>query len=140
VLVIITGTELFTGNVLFMTVGLLSRTTKISRALLNLALSFVGNWVGCVVYAFLSVYVSDMNSYSNNFWSNMIFKKILDQGWGEYLVRGVFCNILVCAACFLSLASETIEGKILGIWWPIFAFVAMGEKSLSHKQAHFRQS
>lgn len=40
--------------------------------------------------------------------------------------RAVGCNWLVCLAVWLSLAADSVSGKILAIFFPIMAFVAMG--------------
>jgi len=42
------------------------------------------------------------------------------------LFRGVPCNILVDLACILVFAVDTASRKILGIFFPISAFVASG--------------
>ena len=36
------------------------------------------------------------------------------------------CNWLVCVAVWMSLAATSVSGKILAIFFPIMAFVAMG--------------
>ena len=36
------------------------------------------------------------------------------------------CNWLVCLAIWLSYGADDVTGKILGIWFPIMAFVAIG--------------
>jgi len=40
--------------------------------------------------------------------------------------RGVGCNWLVCLAVWLAAAAEDVPGKILGVWFPIMAFVGIG--------------
>jgi formate/nitrite transporter len=45
--------------------------------------------------------------------------------WQTFL-RGVGCNWLVCLAVWMSLAATNVSGKILAIFFPIMAFVAMG--------------
>ena len=45
--------------------------------------------------------------------------------WQTFL-RAVGCNWLVCLAVWMSLAATTVSGKILAIFFPIMAFVAMG--------------
>jgi formate/nitrite transporter len=45
--------------------------------------------------------------------------------WQTFL-RGVGCNWLVCLAVWMSLAATSVSGKILAIFFPIMAFVAMG--------------
>jgi formate/nitrite transporter FocA (FNT family) len=44
----------------------------------------------------------------------------------EVFLRGVGCNWLVCLAVWMSLAATSIAGKILAVFFPIMAFVAMG--------------
>jgi formate/nitrite transporter FocA (FNT family) len=41
-------------------------------------------------------------------------------------LRGIGCNWLVCLAVWMALGAEDIGGKILAIFFPITAFVAMG--------------
>ena len=52
---------------------------------------------------------------------------------GAALLRGIGCNWLVCLAVWMALASDDIAGKILAIWFPIMAFVALG---LEHSVAN----
>jgi len=42
------------------------------------------------------------------------------------LFRGIMCNWLVCIAVWQATAAQDVAGKILGIFWPICAFVAIG--------------
>jgi formate/nitrite transporter FocA (FNT family) len=49
----------------------------------------------------------------------------VESHWQVFL-RGVGCNWLVCLAVWMSLASRSVSGKILAIFFPIMAFVAMG--------------
>ena len=44
----------------------------------------------------------------------------------QIFLRGVGCNWLVCLAVWMSMAAEDVSGKILAIFFPIMAFVAMG--------------
>jgi formate/nitrite transporter FocA (FNT family) len=52
-------------------------------------------------------------------------KGIEETEWQVFL-RAVGCNWLVCLAVWMSMAAEDIGGKILAIFFPIMAFVAMG--------------
>src|SRR5690606_5485698 len=42
------------------------------------------------------------------------------------LVKGIICNWMVALAMWIAYAAKDIAGKIIGIWFPIMAFVAMG--------------
>ncbi|SNY23584.1 formate/nitrite transporter family protein [Paractinoplanes atraurantiacus] len=52
-------------------------------------------------------------------------KGMHESNWQIFL-RAVGCNWLVCLAVWMSLAADTLSGKILVIFFPIMAFVAMG--------------
>lgn len=47
-------------------------------------------------------------------------------GWGEALMRGIGCNLLVCAAVWLAARADSTAGAIIALWWPITCFVACG--------------
>ena len=40
--------------------------------------------------------------------------------------KGVLCNWLVCLAVWGTMATTSVAGKILAIFWPITTFVALG--------------
>ena len=52
-------------------------------------------------------------------------KGISEDSWQIFL-RAVGCNWLVCLAVWMALAAEDIAGKVLAIFFPIMAFVAIG--------------
>lgn len=41
-------------------------------------------------------------------------------------LRGIGCNWLVCLACFFGMQGRDLASKIIGIWFPTFAFVSLG--------------
>lgn len=41
-------------------------------------------------------------------------------------LRGIGCNWLVCLACYFGIQGRDLTSKVVGIWWPIFAFVSLG--------------
>lgn len=41
-------------------------------------------------------------------------------------LRAIGCNWLVCLACYFGLQGRDLASKIVGIWWPTFAFVSLG--------------
>jgi formate/nitrite transporter FocA (FNT family) len=51
----------------------------------------------------------------------------------EAFVRGALCNALVCLAVWLSFAARSATDKILGVLWPVTAFVTLG---LEHSVAN----
>ena len=55
------------------------------------------------------------------------------EGWFAVLLSGILGNWLVGMAAFLATAARTVTGKILGVLFPIVAFVAIG---LQHSPAN----
>lgn len=53
-------------------------------------------------------------------------KKVVTPKWHMIFLRGIGANWLVCLACFLAMMSRELFSKVLAIWWPTFAFVALG--------------
>ncbi len=57
---------------------------------------------------------------------NFATMKCLTPTWIQIFLRGIGANWLVCFAVFISISSREIVSKIIAIWWPTFAFVALG--------------
>jgi formate/nitrite transporter len=137
VLVLIAGSDLATGNM--MLVPLSAMRGKISGAdvVKNLTLVLLGNLIGAVVVAFfLAVQtgvVGDAGSAPGS-GSGLAYERLAEIAQGkatghtawETFLRGVGCNWLVCLAVWMSLAATSVSGKVLAIFFPIMAFVAMG--------------
>merc|ERR1712019_16341 len=48
------------------------------------------------------------------------------QTFGQAVIKAIMCNWLVCMAVYLSLQANDLTGKMVGIWFPISMFVAIG--------------
>ncbi len=46
--------------------------------------------------------------------------------FGRALVSGIGCNWMVCMGVWLCYGTQSMSGKILGIWFPIMIFVLIG--------------
>ncbi|MFH0839375.1 MAG: formate/nitrite transporter family protein [Candidatus Omnitrophota bacterium] len=129
ILVLILGSELFTGNIL-MTIGLIYQKYSFMRVLRNWLVVYFGNLSGALLIAWL-VSCSGLLTSGNELTpiGTVALKTAetkLQLGFSEALCRGILCNMLVCLAVLMCVASRTIGGKILGIYFPIMAFVASG--------------
>ena len=126
-LVMVTGAELFTGNTLVMTIGVLEKEVKISALLKNWIISYIGNITGSAVLIGL-VKLSDIfddQTIASDFVKSLAVAKTT-KGFGIAFTRGILCNWLVCLAVWQATASKTFIDKTFGIFWPIMAFVAIG--------------
>jgi len=140
-LVIIAGSELFTGNVMYMTVGVLSGKSTIGGLTKNWVISWVLNFVGALFVAYVLAYLTGILT-ADPFMGNAATiaqtkalggaqfvsagKTVTSLTWDKALFRAIGCNWLVCLAVYLAVASDDVIGKIMGIWFPIMAFVAIG--------------
>jgi formate/nitrite transporter len=127
VLVVVGGAELFTGNNL---VAMAWASGKIrGRELLrNWVLVYLGNVVGALGTAIL-VALSEISSLGGGAVHDTaldIARAKTELGTVPALARGVLCNALVCLAVWLALGGRSVTDKVLGVVFPITAFVAVG--------------
>ena len=125
-MVIMTGGELFTGNVFFMLAGLLSNKVTPRQLGVNWGISFVFNFLGAlaVAYAAFLAGTTAVQPWLGTTLAVATFKSSLP--FTVALTRGVLCNWMVCTAIWFALAAQSAAGKFLGIWLLVSSFVAMG--------------
>jgi formate transporter len=124
-LVVIAGAELFTGNNLIM-MSVLAGKKKFSTMLGYWAIVYLANLIGSLLIVWL-MYAGNMfdnPAVRDNAIGIANYKSTL--AFGHVFFRGILCNWLVCLAVWLALAAHDVTGKILGIFFPIMAFVASG--------------
>lgn len=127
VLVLIAGGELLTGNM--MAVSLARLRGRISTLLLirNMALVTLANFAGAIFVAYFFGHVLGLTG------EGVYLDKVVDMAghkledsFLQAFISGIGCNWLVALAVWLSYAADTMSGKVLGIWIPTAAFVAIG--------------
>jgi formate transporter len=127
-LVVIAGAELVTGAVPSVVLAAAKRRTSWSRTSAYLALATVGALVGSLFVAyFLGVKTGILTTPDalKRLGAIATLKARTETDWQIFL-RGIGCNWLVCLAIWMALGAEDIGGKILAIFFPIMAFVAIG--------------
>ncbi len=127
ILVVVAGTELFTGNNLIAMAWADGRISTLEM-LRNWAIVFVSNAVGASGLVLLVVLSGHAHSNEGAVAVNAVkiaTAKVALPFW-EAFFRGVLCNVLVCMAVWLSMAGRTVTDKILAVIFPITAFVAAG--------------
>jgi formate/nitrite transporter len=128
ILVIIAGSELLTGNMALIPLAAFSRRVSIGRLSLNFAVVLIGNLLGSLFVAyFLAVKTGVVTGEQplERLTTIATAKGATETDWQIFL-RAVGCNWLVCLAVWMALAAEDVGGKVLAIFFPIMAFVAMG--------------
>jgi len=125
-LVVLTGAELFTGNVMVMFSGLLTKRVKTEALVRNWALSYAGNFVGAVVLAYLAFGANTAAAPAAKAAVVGIATMKASLPFGVAFFKGVLCNWLVCLGVWGAMSTTSVAGKVLAIFWPITAFVALG--------------
>jgi len=128
-LVLIPGSELFTGNIL-MTIGFIYRKYPLIRVLRNWLIVYLGNLAGSLLIALLIFNSGLLVHLGKLTQSGIVAVSIAETkmslGFMQALSRGILCNMLVCLAVIMCIASKSVTGKIFGIYFPIMTFVASG--------------
>ena len=127
ILVVVAGSELFTGNCLIV-MSWMSGRTSLARLLRNWGLVYLANLIGALSLVGLMFYTYQwaFNGYGVGANALLIANDKVNLTFGAALARGILCNVLVCLAVWLAFSARTVAGKILGIMFPITAFVAAG--------------
>jgi formate/nitrite transporter len=134
VLVIIAGSDLATGNMMLVPLSAMRRRIGGGAVVINLLLVLLGNLIGA---AFVAYFLADQAAVIGHAGTTgpagLMYERLASIAQGkvthtqwQVFLRGVGCNWLVCLAVWMSLAARTVSGKILAIFFPIMAFVAMG--------------
>ena len=134
VLVLIAGSDLATGNMMLVPLSAMRGNIGMGDVARNLTLVLLGNLVGALFVAFfLAVQTGVIGDAGADGSSGLTYDRLaqiavgkLDHTAWETFLRGVGCNWLVCLAVWMSLAATSVSGKILALFFPIMAFVAMG--------------
>jgi formate transporter len=127
ILVVVSGSELFTGNSLII-IAFANRRISFFGLLRNWVIVYIGNFAGALLTAYLMFLAKQYT-----FGGGLVGLAALNTGeakttlgFAQAIVLGLFCNALVCMAVWMCYSARTTIDKILAIIPPISAFVAAG--------------
>lgn len=128
VLVIIAGSELLTGNMAVLPLSAYRKRIGLKAIAHNFLFVAIGNLLGSLLVAyFLAVKTGVVTTDAALARLDSIATaKGVTESSDQIFLRAVGCNWLVCLAVWMAFAAEDVGGKILAIFFPIMAFVAMG--------------
>jgi formate transporter len=127
VLVVVGGAELFTGNNLIVMAWAGGRV-RTSAVLANWAIVYAGNFAGGLGVA-LAVYGARLHEAGGGALGTAalgIAAAKLRLGFGQAVLLGILCNVLVCLGVWLSYSARSTADRVLAVVPPIAAFVAAG--------------
>ena len=126
-MVLMAGSELFTGNCLFI-IPLLQRRLSPGRLLRVWGLVYLGNLLGSLLIVALAAGSRQWDLLDGAVALTTIKVAAGKMGYslGRAFLLGVGCNFLVCVAIWVSMAATSVGGKLAGLFFPILLFVVSG--------------
>ncbi|NLL38568.1 MAG: formate/nitrite transporter family protein [Clostridiales bacterium] len=125
-MVVIAGSELFTGNNL-MIIPVLEKRITLSAMLKSWVIFYVGNFIGSVLIALLVVYGNVFGMIGGLAESAVKTAEAkVSMSFGSAVLKGILCNFLVCIAVWMTLGAKTAGGKIAALYLPIMLFILCG--------------
>ena len=126
-MVLVAGSELFTGNNLII-VSVLEKKVKFYEMLKNWLFVFVGNFIGAAFVAVMIVYGHIPDLFQERLAEKIVAAGMtrVQQTFAEAFIRGILCNILVCIAVWSAFAAKKVSGKLMMSFWPVMVFVLCG--------------
>ncbi len=124
-LVVMAGAELFTGNNLVMSVGLMTKSVTPRETIKLWIVCWLGNLAGSVLLAFLFSKSGLAAGDVGNFMAKTTETKMTVPGLPLF-IRGILCNFLVCLGVWCGVKLKSESGKLIMIFWCLFAFITTG--------------
>ncbi|WMI80566.1 formate/nitrite transporter family protein [Anaerotignum sp. MB30-C6] len=124
-LVVFAGSELFTGNNLIMSAGISKGKVSVFDTVKLWIFCWIGNLVGSVLLALMYVQTGLAIGEVGEFIAKTSVAKTSIPA-NELFFRAVLCNILVCLAVWCSNKMKSESGKLIMIFWCLFAFITSG--------------
>lgn len=124
--ILLTGTNLFTANCMYVVSPLFNGAVHPARALGFLMVSWLANFVGAVGVAYFLAHLGEYfdNEPAKAFVQHNAAVKCSFAFWVAFL-RGVGANMLVCLGSWQALSTDDTLAKIFSMWWPAFTFTAI---------------
>ena len=125
--IVLTGCELLTGSALNV-LGISTGKINWLDFLKNVVYVLIANALGAGILAVSVFYMHHLDASSGKLGAYAIKLAVrkIHLGFGEALVSGIWCNVLVCLAIMMAVASRDVAGKVLAIYFPISTFVICG--------------
>jgi formate transporter len=131
-LIVTTGGQLFTGNSATVAAAKYEKLVTWRELIKSFSLSVIGNVIGCGLFALAANYVGLLTGGTADLLTSTALGKCRAT-FGQTFVKAILCNWMVSLAVFLAGASNDLAGKLVGVWFPISTFVAIG---LEHSVAN----
>lgn len=121
-MVLQSGAELVTGNMCMLSAARFEGRVSNAHVLCNWGTAYVGNLVGALVVVTLAVLSETVTTP----YAVQVAVAKTTKTFIAAFSAGVLCNYLVCMAVYMASGCSDLASKMVAIWFPISAFVALG--------------
>lgn len=127
IIILMAGGELITGNMMAVSASFFAKKISFSDLVKNWLVITLFNVIGAFFVAYVFGHFLGLTA-------NGIFKKEvievahakLAASPSQAFISGIGCNWFVGLALWLNYGAKEASGKLLGIWFPVMTFVALG--------------
>lgn len=126
-MVIVAGSELFTGNTL-MVAALAQKRITLWGMLRNWITVYAGNFIGALLIAWL-VFMSGQLDFTGGLLGGFTIKTAaykVSLSFSKAFIMGILCNWLVSLAVWMAYGTKDMAGRLLAIFFPIWLFITSG--------------
>lgn len=126
-MIISTGSELYTGNNLII-ISYLEKKVTLAQMIKSWVLVYSGNFVGCAGLAFLYAQTKNIH-LGSGLWAESVLSIATGKvsfSMVDGILLGIICNILVTVAVFMANSSSDFVGRMISALVPISLFVMAG--------------
>lgn len=127
IVILMAGGELITGNMMAVSTAWFAKKVSFRELLVNWVTITLANMVGALFVAYFFGHYLGLTSsgaYLNQVLSLTEHK--VAATWLQAIISGIGCNWFVGLALWLCYGAKDAAGKLLGIWFPVMIFVAIG--------------
>ncbi|PJE78650.1 putative formate transporter 1 [invertebrate metagenome] len=127
ILVVLCGAELFTSSTLI-SIPCASGKVRWGVMFRNWVIVYLGNGVGSLIMVAMILYTGQWHDAHGAIGESAmsIANAKMGHSFGQVMVLGILCNIMVCVSVWASYAARSASGKILAIILPVAVFIASG--------------
>ncbi|ONI41266.1 nitrite transporter NirC [Candidatus Epulonipiscium fishelsonii] len=124
-LVVMAGSELFTGNNFIMVAGLFRNTVTLKDVGYLWGVCWLGNLVGSILLAVMFD-LAGLNTGATGEFIAISTAGKMTLPFTDLMFRAILCNMLVCLAVWCSFKMKSESGKLIMIFWCLFTFITCG--------------
>lgn len=124
--IVIGGVELFTGNAMYATMGVLAKQSTIKDLIRVWIATYFGNLAGILFFTVLFLGTGLFDSIQPDHYLLAAVEGKMNLTLSEMFFRGILCNWLVCLAIWIPMQTKDFTAKVMLIMIIVSAFFVSG--------------